>query len=133
MQNCILDMVKKHKLPLPSRLAYFDSDDYPIKYYSLENIDDKANDYEGLCDAKCLQLSCKIVSYQGKQMFEGKGTTAISLVLSTEPDMQVTYKAKLSISEYVAFIGSLLGLYLGFSLLGVFYVAIKFILTLSSR
>lgn len=75
------------------------------------------------CDKKCSQLSCDIVNIEAALIGGRKlstNETKLVISLSPEPYANITYKQKMSFEEYLAFVGSLGGLYLGLSWFGMF-------------
>ena len=70
------------------------------------------------CGRQCRQLPCKLVEYVAKTMLTVKSDiTAMRLALPAEPDIYVTYLAKMSTLEYLSMIASLLGMWLGINCL----------------
>lgn len=116
--ECMLKEVLAKKLPIPMHLPYFKADDNPrqINDQTDANIDLTVN--LGDCMNTCSQLECNIIEYSSLvigQTKEPNNITSLGMTLSSEAELLVNYREKMGIAEYLAFIGSFLGTWLGVS------------------
>lgn len=121
MRNCSLQYIIKKKLKVTASVAYEEVDDR--EFDSMPGQFQVA--YNDSCERSCSDLPCTVVEILGQEVGHRKNpdnSTMVAVILPTDPFEQITYSQKMSMIEYLAFIGSILGLYLGLSALGLFDV-----------
>lgn len=119
LRNCLFAEVFNSRQQTPTNLAYFEPDDV---LYEMRTMEKATESSDSKCDAKCSKLDCQSTQYEGLEVVNRRdenNLTKVSMMVSSEADVIITYRPKMSLVEYFAFVGSILGLFLGFSIFGV--------------
>ena len=114
--NCIGRRLFHLKLGIPSALPYRKT--WPLNATIVARLEPKIiEDHVRTCSNQCSHLSCQLIEYVGQTVAETPfaNATAIYLQLTTSADLKVTYSPKMPITEFITLLGSVPGLWLGFS------------------
>ena len=121
VQKCSLAMSLKNGTGVPKTFAYTEVDDNPWYDYGSATDTDFRETLDGSCVDACRQLDCRLVYYSSRDVtvFDFQGITAIGFQLPDEADLVVHYTPRMMFTEYLALMGSILGLWLGFSVYSI--------------
>ena len=116
--ECIIETSLKNGGMIPSGTAYSKIDD---NRFNTSDVDMSQLQFgvidSPICEKKCNQLSCQIISYEPKvtAYVNVAGQTGLAIQLPSRPGIIINYKPKLDLTEYLTLIGSGIGLWFGLS------------------
>lgn len=125
-RSCLLRQLIARNESVHGDMPYFQSDpNMPLANLEIgHRLSSRLHDS---CARQCPLLACTIENVFGHEQMtinDDSKETGLALLLPTEADMVIFYNPAMSLTTYFTFIGSILGLWLGFSALKMYeYVA----------
>ena len=122
--NCIRKRLFHRKLSIPTQVPYMKT--WSLNATFVTSFDPQVIKKDiSICNDQCSQLNCKLIEYVGHTVVDTPiaNATVIYLQLPTSADLKVTYLPKLTITEFITLLGSVPGLWLGFSAMSLVEVA----------
>lgn len=115
IRKCILKKAFRERNMVPYSVPYLEEDDKLIYTNWNETI------LETFCGGLCTQIACEEEDFNGLVVEKKRcDHRLLALQVPSQPDLIAVYKAQMNIIELAAFLGSILGQRLGFTIISFF-------------
>ncbi|KAI1295462.1 hypothetical protein HDE_05612 [Halotydeus destructor] len=115
-KSCKIRHFIKEKNRIPKNVPYSEISD--IKYIAMTEDISNTDKMVPVCHQQCLQPDCNIIifSHVLMQSISVSSGRILSIALSSEPELDITYIENTSLIEFITLMGSIFGLWLGLSI-----------------